>query len=58
MHLDCLPDRAPGPCSISRLSEALRVLGYTVPLVEVSMEGDSWEQEGGGTHSISGSKAI
>lgn len=34
------------------------MLGYAVPLVEVLVEGDNWEQESGGTHNISVSKAV
>lgn len=42
MHLDCLPDRAPGPSPSPVLSEVPRGLGCTVPILEVLVEGDSW----------------
>lgn len=43
MHLDCLPDRAPGPCSTSSTVRGSWGLGCTVPVVGVLVEGDSWE---------------
>jgi len=43
VHLDCLPDRAPGHCSISSTVRGSWGLGYTVPVVGVLVEGDSWE---------------
>lgn len=43
MHLDCLPDRTPGPCSISSTVRGSWGLGFTIPVVGVLLEGDSWE---------------
>lgn len=42
MHLDCLPDRAPGPCSISSAVRGAQGLGCTVLVLEILVEGDSW----------------